>query len=104
MALHIDGTRERSKRRKSVSDNRIGLVEIWKQIHEYPNYEVSTKGNFRRHDNSKPVKTRLHKGMIQVNLYDENGYEHTCNALKLVIKYTGFDLRNNDFRPDLMEN
>ena len=64
-------------------------LEVWKDIEDYPNYQVSNFGNvkskerytkqrngmsLRKEKLLKPQKDK--KGYMQVILYNENGYKH----------------------------
>ena len=65
------------------------MIEDWKDIVDYPNYQVSNLGNVkskerytRQRKGFSLRKERIlkqnkdHKGYMQVILYNENGYKH----------------------------
>jgi hypothetical protein len=56
--------------------------EVWKKIDNFPSYECSTMGRFRRKD--KLLKFGVHqKGYLYIRLY-KNGKQYTFRAHRLV--------------------
>ena len=67
-------------------------LEVWKDIENYPNYQVSNLGNVKSKERYTNVgiknqkqclrkekilkQNKDHKGYMQVILYNENGYKH----------------------------
>lgn len=63
------------------------MVEIWKTIDEYPNYQVSNMGRVKNIKTGKLLKPIIGGGnYLQVNLY-ENGKRKTHKIHKLVSYY-----------------
>lgn len=48
------------------------MIEVWKTINEYPDYEISNKGTVRNKYNNSTLKGKInHKGYRVVSLYKE---------------------------------
>jgi hypothetical protein len=82
--------------------------EIYKIITDYPNYSVSNLGNVKNNKTGRILKTRVHKGYLVINLYNNNVMKHkpihrlVGNAFiqnpqnKLCIDHVDTDTTNNN--------
>jgi hypothetical protein len=60
------------------------MIEIWKEIEDYPNYMVSNEGRVKNIKTNKLLKPRFNdRGYISVVLYN-NGSNHTFRINRLV--------------------
>lgn len=60
-------------------------AEVFKPIHGFPNYQISTLGRVKSIISKKILKPFVHdKGYLRVDLYDENKKRHHMKIHRLV--------------------
>ena len=59
-------------------------MEIWKEVFEFPNYEISNQGNVRRGKTGKPMKAHIDSRGYQVITLRANNWKYTKKIARLV--------------------